>query len=98
MPKVHSKGLNYTGHDSSALVSPWSAQTKFGTINLLGGLTATGPNLTTNFAYDTSGSPYFEHAFGGHWFVQLLQAPKSFYTRVGADCARNGWLNPEAVQ
>src|SRR6266851_5453826 len=40
--------------NSSALVSPWNAQ-DFGTINLLGGITATGPNLTTNFTYDNSG-------------------------------------------
>src|SRR5258708_4290242 len=45
--------------NSSALVSPWNAQSNFGTINLLGGLTQIGTNLTTSFAYDASGVPYF---------------------------------------
>jgi RHS repeat-associated protein len=51
--------FTFSYNASSALVSPWNAQSNFGTINLLSGLIQTPTNLTTSFAYDTSGGGYF---------------------------------------
>ncbi len=46
-------------NSSSALLSPWNTQSgNFGTINLLSSLLQNGTNLTTSFAYDSSGGGY----------------------------------------
>jgi len=53
-----SEKYTFSYYPSSALVSPWNAQSNFGTINLLYALGVTNTSLTTSFAYDTSGGGY----------------------------------------
>jgi RHS repeat-associated protein len=54
-----SEKFTFSYNNPSALVSPWNAQSNFGTINLLAGVTVTNLNLTTSFSYDNSGVQYF---------------------------------------
>src|SRR6266849_5529286 len=75
-----SEKFTFSYYNSSALVSPWNAQSNFGTINLLYALNVTNTSPTTDFTYDNSGVQYFG-AYAGTGELTQVTTPYQGHLR-----------------